>query len=176
MIGTRVIASINPMQAMGGCVGPLVRPPSIDGFTIELVEGEQPQAPAGACWASDLTPLIIETVTEQSLSVPEKLDAVGNVLTPAVYSTNTRQRIVQERREVWFRAPCPEELTIAYHATLQRALKARGLYLGPVTGAMDAPTMEAIRRFQADRGLDSPVLSLAAARELGLAATALQDL
>ncbi len=164
------------MLVMSGCVGPSVRPPSINDFAIELVDGGKPHGPAGACWASDLTPLIIETVTEQSLSVPEKLDAVGNVLSPAVYSTSTRQRIVQERREIWFRASCPEELTIAYYATLQRALKARGLYSGPVTGAMDAPTMEAVRKFQADRGLDSPVLSLAAARELGLAATALQDL
>lgn len=149
-------------------------------FAIEVVEtpngGGPPQGPQGACWASDVTPLIIETVTEQTLSVPEKLDPVGNVLAPAVYSTDTRQRIVQERREIWFRAPCPEELTIAYFATLQRALKARGLYPGAITGVLDLTTMQAIRKFQADRGLDSPVLSLAAARELGLAATSLNDL
>ena len=39
-----------------------------------------------------------------------------------------------------------------------------------------APTTEAIRRFQAERGLDSPVLSLAATRELGITATALEDI
>jgi hypothetical protein len=33
-----------------------------------------------------------------------------------------------------------------------------------------------VRRFQADRGLDSPTLSLAAAKELGLIATDLSDL
>jgi peptidoglycan hydrolase-like protein with peptidoglycan-binding domain len=46
----------------------------------------------------------------------------------------------------------------------------------PITGEMNPETAEAVRRFQAERGLDSPVLSLAAARELGLAATSLEDL
>ena len=45
-----------------------------------------------------------------------------------------------------------------------------------VTGEMNPETAEAVRRFQAERGLDSPVLSLGAARELGLAATSLDAL
>jgi hypothetical protein len=84
--------------------------------------------------------------------------------------------MVQDREEVWFRAPCPAEQTVQFTASLQRALKARGLYLLPVTGTVDAATGEAIRRFQAQRGLDSPILSLAAAQELGLINTAFGDL
>ena len=98
------------------------------------------------------------------------------MIEPASFRTRTQQRIVQEREEIWFRAPCPEEQTVQFIASLQRALKARGLYLMPVTGEMNAETAEALRRFQAERGLDSPVLSLGAARELELAATSLDAL
>lgn len=65
---------------------------------------------------------------------------------------------------------------MAFLASLQRALKARGLYLGEVTGEWNAATAEGVRRFQAERGLDSPRLSLAAARELGLIAVDLDRL
>jgi hypothetical protein len=87
----------------------------------------------------------------------------------AVYRSETHQRIVQEREEIWFRAPCAAEWTVDFVATLQRALKARGYYLLPVTGVMDQATSAAVQRFQIERGLDSPRLSLAAARELGIA-------
>jgi len=61
-------------------------------------------------------------------------------------------------------------MTPEFTATLQRALKARGFYLLPLTGVMDGPTRDAIRRYQHSRGLDSDHLSLAAARELGIVA------
>jgi peptidoglycan hydrolase-like protein with peptidoglycan-binding domain len=78
---------------------------------------------------------------------------------------------VQDRAQVWFPAPCAADMTLDLIATLQRALKARGFYLLPLTGVYDAPTMAAVRRYQAGRGLDSPKLSLGAARELGIVAT-----
>lgn len=67
-----------------------------------------------------------------------------------------------------FAVPCPAAATPEFWASVQRALAVRGLYDGPVTGAMDAATGEAVRRYQAPQGLDSPVLSLDAARQLGL--------
>jgi peptidoglycan hydrolase-like protein with peptidoglycan-binding domain len=45
-----------------------------------------------------------------------------------------------------------------------------------VTGEMDPATAEAVRRYQADHGLDSPMLSLAATRQLGISTTALDQL
>jgi hypothetical protein len=124
----------------------------------------------GQCWGEDVTPAVIETVTEQVLDSPAQTDAAGQVIRPASYRTETRTRIVQDRGTVWFRIPCPEDLTLEFVASLQRALKARGIYVSPVTGQLDAATRDAVRRFQAPRGLDSPVLSLGAARELGLIA------
>lgn len=163
------------LLALLGCV-PVSAPGRAD-LGIELVRSTQPpKGAADACWARSTTPAVIETTTEQVQLSPEIRNADGSLRTPATYRTQTRQRLLQDREEVWFRAPCPEEFTADYVATLQRALKARGLYLLPLTGLLDAPTNEAIRRFQAARGLDSPLLSLAAAQELGVSSTRLDQL
>ncbi|WP_246831337.1 peptidoglycan-binding domain-containing protein [Pseudotabrizicola formosa] len=135
---------------------------------VRLTGSGPPTGPEGACWASDVTPMVIETVTQQAMVSDARRDKDGRVLAPAVFRSETRQNIVQNREQVWFRSPCPQDMTVEFIASLQRALKARGLYLLPLTGQMDAPTRAALRRFQADRGLESDRLSLGAARELGL--------
>ena len=172
----RFLVSCSVMLA--ACSQPQVKAPVILGQTIAQIvvkPGETPPSQEGVCWGKDITPAIIETVTEQVLMSPEQRDAAGTVLRPASYRSNIHQRMVQDTREVWFQAPCPESLTVSFIATLQRALKARGLYTATVTGDINADTAEAIRRFQAERGLDSPVLSLVAAQELGIVATDLRD-
>ena len=123
-----------------------------------------------ACHARETTPAVIETVTEQVLLQPASVDVTGTVLYPAVYKTETRQKIVRERKELWFETPCPELLTPDFIASLQRALSARGYYIGPISGRMGPPTRWAVRRFQKEQGLDSATLSIAAARHLGLIA------
>jgi len=127
-----------------------------------------PGADPEACYGQDVSPAVIETVTEQVMLQPAQIDASGAVLYPAVYKTETRQVIVQERRELWFETPCERDLTPDFVASVQRALKARGLYRGPVNGEITARTRRAIRAFQKPQGLDSAILSKAAARQLGL--------
>jgi peptidoglycan hydrolase-like protein with peptidoglycan-binding domain len=61
-------------------------------------------------------------------------------------------------------------MTPEFVASVQRALKVRALYRGPISGQMDSRTRAAIRAFQAPDGLDSGILSLDAARKLGLVA------
>ena len=164
---------------LAGCTPAQVTAPGRANLAIELVRLEKPgppKGPAGHCWAADTTPAVIETVTEQIIVTEAQRDDAGRVIAPASFQTKTHQRMVQMREDVWFRVPCPAEMTISFVASLQRAMKARGLFSQPVTGEMDAGTLAAIRRFQADRGLDSPTLSLAAAKELGLIATDLSDL
>lgn len=139
---------------------------------ISLDGAGPPPGPEGTCWANDLIPAMFETVTEQTLVSPEVRDASGTVITPATYRSVSRVRVLNERRDIWFTAPCPQDMDLTFIATLQRALKARGYYTLPVTGEMNPATTEAVRRYQADRGLDSPILSLAATRQLGLATTA----
>ena len=119
---------------------------------------------------------MFETVTEQTQVSSEVRDADGVVLSPAYYKSVAKLRMVHDRDNIWFKAPCPEVMTVDFIATLQRALKARGYYALPLTGTMDAPTTEAVRRYQADHGLDSPLLSLAAAQQLGLSTTGLDQL
>jgi Putative peptidoglycan binding domain len=129
-----------------------------------------PRGPDGQCWDRDIKPAIIETETEQVLVQAEVRDAGGQIVLPAIFSTETRQRMVQDRTQVWFPSPCAADFSPEFVATLQRALKARGFYLLPLTGIYDAGTQSAVRRYQAGRGLDSSKLSLGAARELGIAA------
>lgn len=165
--------------ALAACVGPgTPEAPSRGDFASELVvlkEPGPPKGPVGACWQADIKPAVIETVTEQVLISPETIGKNGATI-PAIYGTETSQRIVEDRETVWFRAPCPQELTVDFIATLQRALKARGFYLLPLTGVMDAPTREALRRYQRGRGLDSDHLSLAGARDLGIISADLRGL
>ena len=100
---------------------------------------------------------------------PAVTDTEGRVLEPASYRTDTRQEIVQDREEIWFETPCAAQDYPVFIASVQRALAVRGAYDGPVNGVMDRRTRAAIRDFQRPQGLDSGVLSLAAARLLGLA-------
>lgn len=170
------------LALLAGCTpggAPMPDAPQSADLADEIVRLNRPGPPAkpeGACWESDVTPAVIETVTEQVVVAPEVRGADGVVMTPAAYRTDTQTRILRDREEVWFRAPCPADYTLEFVATLQRALKARGYYLLDLTGQLDAGTRDAVRRYQADRGLDSARLSLAAARELGLLPTELDAL
>ncbi|WP_370285668.1 peptidoglycan-binding domain-containing protein [Pseudooceanicola nanhaiensis] len=147
--------------ALAACGGETLTPLAIGPEVTQIRAAAPPGAAPGTCWGRDATPAVIETVTEQA--------AVPGPDGSSSYRTETSQRIVQERREVWFRTPCPPEMTAEFISSLQRALAARGLYRGAITGTIDGPTRTAIRAYQKPEGLDSGTLSLAAARKLGLA-------
>ena len=132
--------------------------------------GTPPSARPGSCWGRDVTPAVVETVSNQIMVQPAEVLADGTVLAPGIFRTETQQRIVRERRELWFETPCPETWTEEFTASVQRALKVRGLYFGPVTGAPNERTRSAIHRYQKAGGLDSDILSIESARRLGLIA------
>ena len=134
-----------------------------------------PGAPPGTCWGKQTTPAMVETVTEQILLKPAQIRTDGTVTQPATYKTETRQAIVRERKVTWFRVPCAYQQPADFVASLQRALKVRGHYTGPVSGQMDARTRSAVRAYQKPQGLESDILSLAAARKLGLVAVDRQE-
>ncbi len=158
------------VSMVAGCessiTGPLAGEPELKHTVAEAPPGAAP----GSCWGKSVTPAIVETVTDQIVLQPAQIDTNGTVLSPAIYKTETRQAIVRERRETWFETPCDAALTPSFVASLQRALQARGLYRGNVDGQMDGRTRAAVRRYQKPQGLDSGILSLAAARQLGLVA------
>jgi hypothetical protein len=137
--------------------------PSSADLRAETIRGDKPTEPADACWATDETPAVIETITDQIAEDASPTRDAG-------YRTEIRQQIVQPREQIWFRTPCEAELTPEVVATLQRALAVRGFYQAEPNGELDAATKGAIRAFQMPRGLNSDRLSLAAARELGVVA------
>lgn len=136
------------------------------------VRAAPPEAAPGTCWGLDSTPARIETVTERIPVAREVVRPDGTLVPEEAWRVERRQEIVEDRRDMWFQTPCESDLTADVVASLQRALAARGLYAGPASGEMTAETRAAIRRFQAPLGLDSSVLSLDAARRLGLALAA----
>lgn len=137
---------------------------------VHFHAGPPPGSDPAGCYRRDATPAEIETVTEQVMLQPPSVSLDGKTLYPAVYQTETRQAIIRERREMWFETPCASELTPEFVASVQRALRARGHYRGPIDGQMTPRTRAAIRAYQQPQGLDSAVLSKAAARRLGLVA------
>ncbi len=143
---------------------------------IKIFRAGPEDAPEGTCWGQDESPAVVETVTVQVVERPAQLDAAGQVIEPARLRTEQRQRIVQSREAVWFETPCPEVFTSDFVESLQRGLALRDIYLGPAHGEMDRATRDAIRVFQKPMGLNSPVLSMVAARKLGLVAYSRDDI
>lgn len=127
-------------------------------------------AAPGTCWGKIPTPAVVETVTEQILVTPAKINADGSIATLPVYREERRQQIVTPRTDRWFEIPCPPAFTVEFVSTLQRALIARGLYTGAVSGNMDDATRRAVLAVQSAAGLPSDVLSIETARELGIVA------
>jgi hypothetical protein len=140
---------------------------------VQTLAEAPPGAAPGTCWGKLVTPAVIQTVTDQILVQQPTVLEDGTITAPGIYKTETRQDIVTERKVTWFETPCPADLTPDFVASLQRALTARALYRGSTTGEMDARTRAAVRKFQKQEGLNSGILSLAAARKLGLVAVTL---
>ncbi|MGX9357302.1 peptidoglycan-binding domain-containing protein [Roseobacteraceae bacterium S113] len=126
-------------------------------------------APAGSCWAQDVTPAVIETVTAQVMVSPPAYAADGSVVAPASYATETRQQIVKEREIFEFETVCPAEITPQFIASLQRALQARAIYFHEITGQFDPATDAALRYYQFNQGRNTGILTIETAREFGLA-------
>ncbi|WP_417719858.1 peptidoglycan-binding domain-containing protein [Salipiger sp.] len=124
----------------------------------------------GTCWAREVTPAIYEHVSGDQRAYHEQVTDEGTLLHLPIFRRAVAPKVLRPREDVSFEAPCPALMTYDFTASLQRALAVRGYFAGNVTGEMDAPTSAAIRRYQSERGLDSGQLSLATARELGLAA------
>lgn len=159
------------LAALAGCTpsGPSAPPEPQLGGEIET-------AADGRCYGRDIAPAVIETQTAHDLVAPESRGQDGALVSPATYQTVTRQVIVRERQEVAFETLCPPAYSASFVASLQRALLARGYYRGAPDGILDDATRRAIQDFQRGAGPDSPLLSLAAARRLGLVALSAEEL
>ena len=115
---------------------------------LQTTDIAPPGAPAGTCWGKIESPAVIETVERKILVQPAQITSDGIIQAPPVYRTEKTAEVVVPRKATWFQTPCNTDLTEDFVASVQRALKARGYYAGPVNGMMTARTRAAVRRFQ----------------------------
>lgn len=127
-----------------------------------------PGARPGACYGKDVTPAVIEQVTERVLVTEAEIGPEGNIIAPAAYEERTSHKVVKGRDVIFFETPCPPRWTPDFIASVQRALTTRGIYEGAASGTLDHATRQAIRAFQVQNGLNSGILSTDNARALGL--------
>lgn len=137
----------------------------IEPSVIVKTDETAPDATPGTCWAKVITDNV-ETVTERVVVQPPEISADGTVLVPAIH--REIERPLNGDAQTWFQRPCEAQITPMLVENLQRALMARGHYNGEINGEMDLRTRLAIRAYQQPQGIDSGVLSLSAAKQLGL--------
>lgn len=155
-----------PFAALCACVTPPVSQPS----NVLIDMGQIETRSDGRCFAKDISPAVIETVTTHELENQEVRADDGTVIRPATFRTIARQQIVRERADIRFETVCPQNYTDERVRTLQRALKARGFYAGEINGTLDRATGFAIQRFQREDGPDTVLLAIETARKLGVVA------
>lgn len=122
----------------------------------------------GRCFTRQSGRTQTEIVNQLVEVVPAQIDQNGVVTSPAVFRNVTRPQAVQVAEGAKFEAVCPQRYTADFVATLQRALIVRRAYDGPVTGVYDPATIAAVTQFQRKMGIDSPMLAVIVARDLGI--------
>lgn len=164
------------LAATAACAAPAAAEPFLR-VVSPLTHPGDPALPEGArpdqCYAQEITPAVIETVTRKRQLTPPRraVDlATGKteIIREATWETVTERRVLREREERVFETVCPHLLTPRFVRSLQRALAARGLYAGTPTGTLDAPTRAALAAFQRAQGLPSSTLALETAERFGL--------
>lgn len=160
---------------VAACDAQLVTSNAVGPQLTQVIDAPPPGADPAACWGKTVSKATIETVNNKILIQPAQVSSDGRIQAPPVYRNETRQEVIVPRQERWFETPCAADLTPEFIASVQRALLARDYYAGPISGVMDMRTRRAVRRYQVSQGLDSSILSIAAARKLGLWAIDLQD-
>ena len=130
-------------------------------------------AKSGSCYAQEITPAVIETITLRTPLLPERR-AVNiktgetTVIREATFDEQVVQRIISPRIQQVFETICPQLYTERFVHSLQRALRARGFYSGTLTGWMDPQTNLAVKLYQRKLALNSDILALSTVEEFGL--------
>lgn len=168
----RLLAAVTLISALGACeqTGSGTTAPALEPGVFAATTDGPEGAAEGTCWGRTFEPAVVERISQRIEVEPAKVNPDGTIAAAPVYRTQDRQVIVTPRKSNWFETPCQSVLSVEFVSSLQRALFARGLYSGPITGVMGAQTNAAIQTFQRGIGVDSPVLSIDSARALGLIA------
>ncbi len=86
---------------------------------------------------------MIQPPQEKRISIPEE------------YQTITRREKVSDGHMEWRPVLCQVNMTSAKIREIQKALKAKGFYRGPIDGVVGSQTITAMRAFQKAKGLTS---------------------
>lgn len=135
-----------------------------------IAEGEIDTTASGQCFARTAPPTRTRIVEEQIMIAPGVREPDGSFSQPPIFRNQTRPVTEPIGEGTRFETLCPPEYTPERIATLQRALKARLAYSGPITSVLDGPTRAAIQAFQVDQGFDSPLIARQLAETLGVVA------
>lgn len=107
-------------------------------------------------------PATYETVTRRVIDTPA---VTRTIPVKAVYRQQVIRTPIGPGETKWVSVLCDVNATPDLIQSLQRALKVRGLYAGPIDGVIGTLTRRAINKFQNG---DSDILSIESARSLGL--------
>ena len=113
-------------------------------------------------------PAVFRTVVTSKLVTPSR--EVRTVV-PAEFATKTNTVQTSPARSEWRQIVCETNATPAKLSEIQRALTAAGFATGRTDGAIDGGTMNAVRGFQAAKGLpvdNDRYINVATVRALGL--------
>lgn len=135
---------------------------------IVVAMGEIETDAAGRCFAVTAPPTQTAIVEDTVEVAPALRAADGTVTEAAVLRTVTRPQTVPIGPGTRFETLCPPVYSEAFVQTLQRALLIRRAYAGPISGHYDAATRDAVATFQRARQIDSPLLAVDVARDLGI--------
>lgn len=142
-----------------------------------LTDPDNPHLPKdaapGSCYAQEIIPAVIETITARTPILPERRavdikTGATTVIREATFDVKVVQRIVTPRQEIWFETICPHLYTERFVKSLQRALRARGFYSGVLTGWVDPQTNLAVKLYQRKLSLNSEILAISTVEEFGL--------
>jgi len=67
---------------------------------VESFAAPPPGSDPNSCWGKDVTPAVIETVTQDILVQPAEVSSDGTVVSEPIYKRETRQAIVKERADL----------------------------------------------------------------------------
>ncbi|MEL6570681.1 MAG: peptidoglycan-binding domain-containing protein [Pseudomonadota bacterium] len=151
------------LSALIGCASAPVDPPTAPA-TLTRFETEFDDR----CFAKTEPQEVTRIVTEQVLVLPERTSPDGSITSPPVFREQSRPVVETVDNSIDFETLCPAERSEETIATLQRALKARVAYDGPITGSYDTPTQQAVQAFQRPSGYDSPEIARVVAEQLGV--------
>ncbi len=95
-------------------------------------------------------PPVYKTVYVKELAEPAK---VKKIEIPPRYDFVTKRVKVRDEKFMWVRVLCKDNMTRETIVKLQKALKAKGYYRGPIDGIYGPLTQEAVVNFQKDNDI-----------------------